>query len=150
MGKIYNIILNSNFGVGAGGANKTYCVNWCNLPDNKKFKLTWSFTCSTATYSNFGIINYVFCDLGQSNQFFATTTNNLTNKRYDFLGSLKPNVITNKYSVYTCNTESNPPIFLDRKPNNNIINVLVTGGSLITGGVNTFNYTLILSFEELE
>lgn len=148
MGKIYNVVLNSNFGNGVGGANKSYCVNWCNLPDNKKFKLTWSFTCSSGSYSNFGIINYVFCDLGQSNQIFGTTDSS-RNIRYDFLGSLKPNAITNKYSVYTCNTESNPPIFLDRKPNNNIINVLITGGSLITGGVNTFNYTLILSFEEL-
>ena len=148
MGKIHNVVLNSNFGNGAGGGNKSYCVNWCNLPDDKKYKLTWSFTCSSATYSNFSLINYVFCDLGQSNQIFATTDSS-RNLRYDFIGSLKPNVITNKYSVYTCNTKSNPPIILDRKPENNIVNVIITNAGLITGGINTFNYILILSFEEL-
>jgi len=147
MGKIYNVVLNSNIGTGVS-ASKTYCINWCNLPDNKKFKLTWSFTCSSATYSNFTLINYVFCDLGQSNQIF-TTTDSTKNLRYDFIGSLKPNAITNKYSVYTCNIESNPPLYLDRKPNNNIITVNITNGGLITGGINTFNYILILSFEEL-
>jgi hypothetical protein len=149
MGKIYNYILNSNFGTGALTNNKTYCVNWFNLPDDKKFKLTWSFTSSSFAY-NPGLINYVFCDLGQSEQIFATN-NSLRNARHDFLGDIKLTASTGKYSIFFCNTDSNPPIFLDRKPTNNIINITIVTGNIIQTqpAINPDNYTLILSFEEL-
>jgi len=151
MGKIYNVVLNSNFGSGAITNNKSYCVNWSNLPDDKKFKLTWSFTCSSNVAYALGIINYVFCDLGQSQQIF-TSQNSLLNYRCDFLGSLKLRASTGKYTTFACVMTSNPPLFLDRKPTNNIINVGIFNGSATQNQLSTVipdNYTLILSFEEL-
>jgi hypothetical protein len=150
MGKIYNVILNSNFGTGALTNNKSYCVNWSNIPDDKKLKLTWSFTSSSNFAYNPGLINYVFCDIGQPEQIFATN-NSLRNARYDCLGSMKLTASTGKYAIFACDTRANPPLFLDKRPSNNILTITIVTGNIIQTqpAINPDNYTLILSFEEL-
>ena len=63
MGKIYNVILESNVGTGAGNYGRTYYIDWSTLPQGA-YKVSFNFNSAVVVTVN-NIIANIFCDLGQ-------------------------------------------------------------------------------------
>jgi hypothetical protein len=149
MGKIYNIILESTVGTGATNADKSYYIDWGRLPDGP-YKITFAFRASESNHLNITVAN-IFVDLGQGmNTVIAQNPSGKPSYRSNYLGFLFVTGTGNAHMLF-CDTTTNPPLYIDRKPNNN--NVLVeintnTAPFNTDFGGEVGNYTLILSFEK--
>ena len=149
MGKIYNIILESSVGTGAANHTKSYYIDWGRLPDGP-YKVTFAFRTSESAHLNATVAN-IFVDLGQGmNTVIAQNPSGSSSYRSDYLGFLLVTGTGNGHILF-CDTVTNPPIYINQRPNNN--NVLVE----IQSNASPFNtdfdaevgtYTLILSFEK--
>lgn len=140
MGKIYNIQLNSENAttVATAYSNVTYNISWNNLlPQNKKFKVTFAFM---------GGLNY-----GNNSTFPSITTNLLANtyrpvrngfQNSYYLGQLRPipvsinaptsgntSLTNNSYVNYTAAITDNDPIYLDNRPMDNNLQVIISNGT---------------------
>jgi hypothetical protein len=160
MGKIYNIVLNSQ--ISAINAALTYgerfYVDWSQLP-SVPYKVSFSFMSANQISTNATVAN-IFIDLGQgSNVKFANTNYPGINTggnayRANFLGCLEIRSYTNSTpasaSYLYASTTTNPPIYIDGRPQNNSVFVEIhTNGQ--AQGVDyvpvSGQYTLILSLE---
>ena len=153
MGKIYNFVLNASNGTGADHS-KAFLVDWDKIPDYKPLKLTFSFV-TNDTGDAFAQIANIYCNLGQSQNYFGTG-DSMTNSRGDYLGFLVPVSYPIAgglfYESVRADLNTNPPIYLYRRPQQSNITVEIkTSTNQQTNYVNALgNYTLILSFEEIE
>ena len=149
MGKIYNIILESTVGTGGFNHTKSYYIDWGRLPDGP-YKITFAFRASESNHLNITVAN-IFVDLGQGmNTVIAQNQSALSSYRSNYLGFLFVTGTGNAHMLF-CETTTNPPLYIDQKPNNN--NVLVeintnTAPFDTDFGGEVGNYTLILSFEK--
>ena len=123
MGKIYNIQLNSQSGtVNTTTSNITYNISWQDLlPNDKQFKLTFAFL-SALNFGRTYAFPYITTNiLGNT---FKPATNGFQNAYY--LGHLIPIMsATDTYCNYVSSTRDNPPIYLDRSPMNNNLQIRV-------------------------
>ena len=152
MGKIYNYVFNASLGTGPDH-DKVFAVNWDQMPDYKPFKLTFSYT-SNNTNDTFTEVANIYCNLGQSYNYFGSG-NSFINYRPDFLGFLTPigfTVGATNFQSLTASTITNPPIYLNRRPQQNTITIEVHTSANQTANYTATlgNYTLILNFEELD
>ena len=152
MGKIYNYVFNAPLGTG-GNNLKNFNVDWDKMSSDCAYKLTFAFT-SNVTGNNFNQNANLYCDLGQSYNI-VVGSDSTTNYRGDFLGLLKPvgfPITATNYSALTADTTTNPPTYLHRRPQQTSITVEIRSSSTPTSVYNhtSGDYTLILSFEELE
>ncbi len=149
MGKIYNIILESSVGTGATNADKSYYIDWGRLPDGA-YKITFAFRASESNHLNITVAN-IFVDLGQGmNTVIAQNPSALSSYRSNYLGFLFVTGTGNAHMLF-CETTTNPPLYIDRKPNNNNVLVEVNTNTApfdTDFGGNVGQYTLILSFEK--
>ncbi len=149
MGKIYNIILESTVGTNGSNANKSYYIDWGRLPDGP-YKITFAFRASESNHLNVTVAN-IFVDLGQGmNTIIAQNPSASSSYRSNYLGYLFVTGTGNAHMLF-CDTTTNPPLYIDQKPNNN--NVLVeintnTAPFNTSFGGEVGQYTLILSFEK--
>ena len=149
MGKIYNIILESSVGTGASSKNKSYYIDWGRLPDGP-YKITFAFRTTETAHLNATVAN-IFVDLGQGmNTVIAQNPSASSTFRSDYLGFLLVTGTGNGHILF-CDTTTNPPLYIDQKPNNN--NILVEVHTNTAPFTTDFDaevgqYTLILSFEK--
>ena len=149
MGKIYNIILESSVGTGATSRNKSYYIDWGRLPDGP-YKITFAFTTTESAQLNTQVAN-IFVDLGQGmNNIIAQNSSGSSTFRSDYLGFLLVTGTGNAQILF-CDTVTNPPLYINQKPNNNNMVVEIQSNTSpfdadFTSEVGT--YTLILSFEK--
>ena len=151
MGKIYNVSFDStNFEGGANNTRRVYVTNWASiLPDDKAFKVTFSYMSATATVpSPNTIVMTLQVDLGQSCSFagganaFRSTT---------FLGSIPiTSIAADEY--YSATTTTNPPVYIRTRPQNNLTTVHLHNGLTQTNFTTPQpgDYVLTLCFEEIE
>ena len=149
MGKIYNIILESSVGTGASNANQSYYIDWGRLPDGP-YKITFAFRTTETAHLNATVAN-IFVDLGQGmNTVIAQNPSASSTFRSDYLGFLFVTGTGNGHILF-CDTTTNPPLYIDQKPNNN--NILVEVHTNTAPFTTDFDaevgqYTLILSFHK--
>ena len=149
MGKIYNIILESSVGTGASNANQSYYIDWGRLPDGP-YKITFAFRTTETAHLNATVAN-IFVDLGQGmNTVIAQNPSASSTFRSDYLGFLLVTGTGNGHILF-CDTTTNPPLYIDQKPNNN--NILVEVHTNTAPFTTDFDaevgqYTLILSFHK--
>ena len=134
MGKIYNVQLNSANAttITTAFSNVVYNIDWAGLlPPNKKFKVTFSFMASL-NYGNNGTFPAITTNL--LGHTYRPATRGFQNSYY--LGHLRPipviNSITatfNSYVNYTASVIDNPPIYLESRPINNNLQVVISNGT---------------------
>ena len=153
MGKCYTLSFDSQYSYGGANNNRrTYVVDWSFLPINGKFKVTFSYM-SEAIDTVDGDIN-VMClmvNLGQSSNFWSNNSTGLQSTQY--VGNLKIALSSGAalFGYYFADINSNPPIYLDQRPSQNILEIQLHDG--LTGVNYTTpipgDYILTLCFEEI-
>lgn len=166
MGKTYRVCFNSavNTPIVTAPDNQFFFNDWSQIPEGR-YKCYWSLTSQTGQRQQFYTTCMVFMDLGQTGVFFADRSalrgsgNVPFGAEYynsTFIGCLE-NMNTRtagnpSNGGYIARTETNPPFYLDKRPNNNRVNIRWVEGtaSLTSGtlfGYNPGNYTLTLYLE---
>ena len=134
MGKLYNVQLNSENAttVTTAYSNVVYNIDWADLlPTNKKFKVTFAFMGGLNFGNNSTFPSIKTNLLGNA---YRPATNGYQNSYY--LGHLRPipviNSITatfNAYVNYTASVIANPPIYLENRPRDNNLQVVISNGT---------------------
>lgn len=148
-GKIYVFVFQSAIGTGTS-LNENFYVDWSRIP-NKPYKCTFTFA-SALFDVNGGAVPNVFMDLAGEATLFANNANVIVNSRAGYLGMLRVTGHGANNWIYA-DTTTNVPTYLDSRPFNNNVNVLIQANS----GNQTTPYfaapaqwTLNLSLEQLE
>lgn len=146
MGRIYTFLLNSDI-AGNANANCRYFIDFEVLPANKRFKVSFTFMSATGVLTNTEVAN-VYIDLGQSKSVIANSEFVQTGFKSSYIGSLR--WAGTAVGQLSASTTDNAPIWLDKKPPNNIVKVEIHQN---TSAINTDyapvpEYSLTLSFEE--
>lgn len=157
MGKIVNVVLNSNNAVSGTTQDAVYNVDWgAILKPNTPYRLHWcyvgqanTFTASTKLAQvqiNFQMENY----LNRSVSSGAPTT--------QFIGVLRSFYLNGTINYLHADDSFNPPIYLQNRPANNIFNVrILTNDATPVAWTDNAGtpvapnaYILTLSFEEID
>jgi len=134
--RIYNIVLNSNFGDGLPTASTKFYVDWTIMPQGE-YKVSFSFTSVATATDILNVANAViYLDLGQSSTSIieaTPTSSTLTGlaNRGQFLGCLRPTSFTAKDEVPAtvfltslyADINTNPPLYIYSRPNNTQVSV---------------------------
>jgi hypothetical protein len=163
MGKTYKVVFNSQIADGASNATQRFFYNWSKLEEGK-YKGSFTFTAGIRNNLNFANVPLIGIDLGQqSNVFYARGINALntpTSILSTYMGCLTHTQI--EYNILdpvfnngylTATLETNPPFYLQTRPLNNFITVVIRQNATPGGFVNTNiigNYTLTLYLEKLD
>ena len=128
MGKIYNYVLNSQIAATNNilTIGEHFYVDWSYLP-NTPYKVSFSFMSANQISTNATVAN-IYTDLGQGSTVILASSNYpgitpTSNYRAGFLGCLEIRSYTNATPVsgsylYAAST-TNPPIYLNSRPQNN-------------------------------
>ena len=161
--KNYKLSLQSadNFSVNNAGTtlNNTYAIDWTFLPADKSFLVSFNFI--SGRYNFFGVSaadkNFlVSANLGQYNNDTGSSTiskqqNNILGGFKIYRASARANAGFHTDQSYKASIKTNPPIYIDRRPTDNFLNIVIT--SIIDGenALNTFTlpYQLNLFFQEI-
>jgi hypothetical protein len=127
--KSYSVVLNSTNKI-SSGASLSECrfgMNWGILPDGE-YEVHFTFISKVMNLSTTDIA-CINVNLGSSNVFQAGA--NTSANTLNFLGIAKPYLIsTTAYLLSEDNT--NPPIFLNARPRDNYIEVIINANDNIT------------------
>jgi len=160
MGKIFNYVLNSQIAATTAGLTigEHFYVDWSYLP-NTPYKVSFSFMSANQISTNATVAN-IYTDLGQGSTVmlassnYPTTTTVGSNYRAGFLGCLEIRSYTNSTPVsgsyLYASTTTNPPIYLNSRPQNNDVFVEIhTNASTTDTNYSPIpvQYTMILSLE---
>lgn len=151
MGKIYNLIINSNNYFSKVDNNDViYNVKWDFLPENKKFKVSFNFHSQDITNLTGEDITQLVINFGGLPTTFTTVGTQTGYQTSYTLGILQPQIVSTK-NLLVSNYLDNPPIYLISKPNNSQLTVSLYD---LTGTKRTLTFTnqyiLIINFEEDE
>ena len=148
MGKIYNVILESNVGTGAGNYGRTYYIDWSILPQGA-YKVSFNFNSAVVITVN-NIIANIFCDLGQGQNTIIANGQTGSVYRQNYLGTLYWTGTGANNALYAHIT-SNPPIYLTQRPMNNTVFIEIHTNSAPFetnyAAPDVGQYTMVLSFE---
>lgn len=164
MGKIVNVVLNSNNAVNAAAlfANNNklqYFIDWgAILKDNKSYRLHWTYIGGINTFSSAGYkLPQVRIDFNMENYLGVTSSYGAPTST--FIGTLQARQVisTTTYGLY-CDDSGNLPIYLERRPYNNLFTVSILNSDATPGlwldnaaiPVPPANYILTLSFQEVD
>jgi hypothetical protein len=154
MGKCYTLSFDSNYFTGGiDNSARTYNVDWTFLPLNKRFKVTFSYmSAAAATVSGLNNVMALLLNLGQTSNFYCTGTPGLQMSQY--VGTLRITIgLSAAYAYYFADVTSNPPIYLEQRPAQNVLTVQLCDGLSLTTPFTTpvpEDYVLTLAFEEVE
>ena len=151
MGRIYNIALDSNFNYNTGTSmsNYSYYINWEIIPQGA-YIMKWSFqSIAIVAFDDDPSIG-LSLPLG-GNDYFSSK--NLTSSgSSQFVGFLSTKDIGTGHYLF-CDQNTNPPIYLQQRPNQNIFTVQICNGvdsnSLYLSPI-PVSYVLIMSFESVD
>lgn len=155
MGKCYNLTFDSNFFYGGTGTSKrTYFIDWASILPDKAFKVTFSYM-SVADGSVEGLfaVMTLSINLGATNNFTSSSNTMST----IFMGNLKiapcSSTATGQSNAYFfAEQNTNPPIYLNSRPTQNILEVHLHQGLSGNGFIYPVPepYILTLNFEEVD
>ena len=154
MGKCYTLSFDSNYFTGGiDNSSRTYNVDWSFLPLNKRVKVTFSYmSCSAGTIIGAVNVMALHLNLGQTSNFYCTGTNGLQSSQY--VGTLRMAVSSapSSHGYYFADVTSNPPIYLEQRPAQNVLAVQLNDGVTTTGFATPVptEYLLTLAFEEVD
>lgn len=160
MGKIYNVVFNSDIGADTTTNSERFYFNWSQFEEGK-YKCQFTFISAVGGVPTFTSVPNIFVDLGQGAYTQIASSNVPTNPSIgavfspNYIGCLETKTLTTvngSTSYYYAGLTTNPPFFLDNKPRNNVVQILMlTNGS----NQNTLytpvpgRYTLTLQLEKL-
>ena len=160
MGKIFNYVLNSQIASTTAGLTigEHFYVDWSYLP-NTPYKVSFSFMSANQISTNATVAN-IYTDLGQGSTVMLASSNYPTTAtagatyRAGFLGCLEIRSYTNSTptsgSYLYASTTTNPPIYLNSRPQNNDVFVEIHTNASTTEtnyAPIPVQYTMILSLE---
>jgi len=156
--RIYNFVLNSNFGGATPATSSTFFVDWSVLPEGE-YKVSFTFTSSIAGTDLGNTTNaIIYLELGQASTTIIEASSALSNNTYrgGFLGCLRQDsyatgatTVTDQVTFLYADTNTNPPVYILSRPRNNSVCVDIHTGSTTTSTNFTpiGTYVLTLSFE---
>ena len=152
MGRIHTFVFNGAASSQSLPAGRTvWYQDWGVLPDNKAFKVTFSFLAVIQNINPPTTVCNLFIDLGQYTPQ-ATVTGNPPQAGY--LGALSWTITAgaNDKCLFA-SLDSNAPIYIATRPHNNQVKI-ITRENTYPYGDSEYNlvnqqFTLCLSFEEL-
>jgi len=160
MGKIYTVVFTSAIGQGNTNVENFY-FDW-NRMEEGRYKCQFTFMSAVpATAPTMATVPVLFMDLGQGAYTTIASTNLATSPSIgqvfspNYIGCLETRTFTTggiSRSYYYAGTTTNPPFFIDNKPRNQSIQVLMLSNTanLDTLYVPVPNlYTLTLQLEKL-
>jgi len=152
MGRIYNIALDSIYFSIAGSANAslTYIVNWDAIMPQGSYKMTWSYNSDVNPYPATDIyVMGIALSLGANSCY---TVKGLSTNSTTFIGFTQ--IVPFGTSSYMfANQNTNPPIYLTQRPNQNNVLVQHCNGVDTTSSFSSpipVSYVLTLSFEAVD
>ena len=150
---IYTVVLNSTSKVvGSTTTNALFNFDWSYLPDNEKYKMSYTFCSDAIAMTTLATIPCLYVQLSQSNIYTNSITTGATTT--NMIGVLSPFNIGAVSFLYA-DTQINSPIYLNHKPVNNVIKVdILTNASppvnwADSSAVAVQNYILTLTFETI-
>ena len=132
MGKIYTVVFNSAIDAsGTSTNNKTFYFDWTQLEEGR-YMVIWSFMSATpGTAPTASSVPNIFIDLGQG-AYTSIASSGTVNQgqvyNSNFIGSLEFKSFTTaalSYGYYSATSTTNPPLYLDNRPRNNNVNILI-------------------------
>lgn len=160
MGKIYTVVFGSAIGEGATNVENFY-FDWSKIEEGR-YKCQFTFMSAVpATAPTMATVPMLFIDLGQGAYTNIASTNLPTSPNIgevfnpNYIGCLETRTFTSggtARSYYYAGTTTNPPFFIDNKPRNNFVQILMLSNTadLSTLYVPVPNlYTLTLQLEKL-
>lgn len=133
MGKIYTVVFNSEIGADTATNTERYYFDWSRLEEGQ-YKCQFTFISAVGTAPTFATVPNLFMDLGQGAYTQIASSNVPTSPGIGatfsatFLGSLETKTLTTvagSTSYYYAGTTTNPPFFIDNKPRNNAVQILI-------------------------
>ena len=138
----------------------TYAIDWSFLPKDKSFLVSFRFITNRYNFGTTPANNRQFlvnANLGQSNNYTGDAT--LDKIQNNILGGLKLYRASTRSAdgaftdtAYKANIHTNSPIYIDRRPTDNYLNIVIT--SIIDPDTNFLNnftqgYQMVLFFQEI-
>ena len=155
MGKIYTVSIGSGTRItGTTTTKADYNINWETvLPDNKSFKVGFSFISNTVNITSLTSIPILAVDLGGANTNRINAVQGTYTNSTNTVGLLSPHTLSTT-TYLRGEAHANNKIFIKSRPKHNVFNVLIftTAGTEWTDNVGATigDYVLILSFEEMD
>ena len=152
--RIYNFVLNSNFGGNTPVTSSSFFVDWSVLPEGE-YKVSFTFT-SAITSADLGNTTnaVIYLDLGQASQSIIEPSAALSANTYrgGFLECLRQtsySVSADYVTFLYADTITNPPVYILTRPRNNNVSVDIhTSSTTTTTNFSPIGaYVLTLSFE---
>ena len=156
--RIYNFVLNSNFGGRTPVTSSTFFVDWSVLPEGE-YKVSFTFTSALAGTDLTSTVNAViYLDLGQASTSIMEASAALSSSaiRGSFLGCLRQTgyaigttTPTDYLTFLVADLNTNPPVYIFTRPRNNQVSVDIhTSSTTTTTNFSPIgDYVLTLSFE---
>ena len=158
MGKIINVVLNSNNAI-SGSANNdaTYFVDWgAILKDRKPYRLHWTYVGMPNTLTASSKLAQVQVDF--QTRAYLNRTSMMGAPNTQTIGVLRSFYLNGTVNYLFSDDGNNPPIYLDSRPQNNTfrVQILTNDGTPVLWKDNAAtpvvngNYILTLSFQEID
>jgi hypothetical protein len=140
--------------------NITYAIDWCFLPKDKSFLVSFHFISVRYNFASTNANNRQFlvnANLGQSNSYTGNAT--LDKMQNNILGGLKLYKASSRIAdgsptdtAFKSKIKNNSPIYIDRRPTDNYLTISIT--SIVepdTTLLNSFTgaYQMELFFQEI-
>jgi hypothetical protein len=158
MGKIVNVVLNSNNKVSGANNDAIFFVDWGSiLKDRQPYYLHWSYASQPAnTITAATKLAQVQVDFNTRSYLNRSSTIGAPSTQY--IGCLRTFFVNGTINYLFADDNNNPPIYLDARPQNNTfrVQVLTNDATPVAWTDNTAapiansNYILTLSFQECD
>jgi hypothetical protein len=161
MGKIYTVVFNSAIAGDGSTNNERFFFDWSQLEEGR-YKCSFTFMGAVGSTAPTGtFVPNLFIDLGQGAFTNIASSNVPTNANIGsvfsamYIGSLEFRSFTTaiaSYGYYFAGTTTNPPFFLDNRPRNSFINIMMLTNTSTQGIGYTpvpGAYTLTLQLEKI-
>jgi len=133
--QVYNVVINSLNStletISNATSNKSYYVDWSDRMPQGKYILSFTFISEGNVVTNFATIPVVYSDIASSsNSTFPVAPNIYSNTQ--ILGTLYPSSVhtsTNTNVAFRADTTSNPSIYLNNRPFNNLFTIQILNNS---------------------
>jgi hypothetical protein len=157
MGKIVNVVLNSNNKVSGANNNAVYFIDWgAILKSQKPYRLHWTYVGQPNTFTAVSKLAQVQVDFNLENYLNRDSTMGAPSTQT--IGMLRSNYLNAAINYLFADDNNNPPIYLNTRPQNNTfrVQVLTNDSPPVVWTDNAAvpvvngNYIMTLSFQEID